>query len=63
MLSGSPCISDVAVVHNCPLLVDPVSSFIKAFRLKGDNEKLKGIVIERFSNSAVETREVVAGYL
>ena len=56
---SSLCLSDVSVVHNSPFLVDPVLSFIKAFRLKGDNETLKGIVIERFSNAAVESAKAL----
>ena len=43
-LSDSTCLSDVTVVHNRPHLVDPVLSSIKVFRLKGDNNTLKGIV-------------------
>ena len=41
------------------IVVDPVLSFIKAFRLKGDNETLKGIVIEYFSNAAVESAKAL----
>ena len=37
------------------MLANAVLSFIKTFRLKGDNESLKGIVIERFSDVAVDT--------
>ena len=57
--TDSLCLSDVSVVHNSPFLVDPVLSFIKAFHLKGDNETLKGIVIERFSNAAVESAKAL----
>ena len=53
--SVSACNSVVTDVHDCPLLANAVLSFIKAFRLKGDNESLKGIVIERFSDVAVDT--------
>ena len=42
-------------MHDCPLLANAVLFFIKAFRLKGDNESLKGIVIERFSDVAEDT--------
>ena len=38
-----------------PMLVDTVLSFIVAFRLKGDNDSLKKIVVERFCNDDVET--------
>ena len=58
-LPDSPCLSDVNVVRNPPFLVDPVLSFIKAFRLKGDNETLKNIVIERFSNAAVDSAKAL----
>ena len=37
-----------------PLLVDTVLSFIAAYRLKGDTDSLKKIVVERFSNGDVE---------
>ena len=47
------CTSTVARVP-CPLLVDPVLSFIKAFRLKDDNDSLRGIVQERFIPDAVD---------
>ena len=53
---GSPGFSDA---HNCPVLINPVLSFIKAFRLKGDNETLKGIVVERFSSAAVESAKAM----
>ena len=44
----SSCTSTVARVP-CPLLVDPV-----AFRLKGDNDSLKGIVRERLTPDAAD---------
>ena len=53
---GSPGFSDA---HNCPVLINPVLSFIKAFRLKGDKETLKGIVVERFSSAAVESAKTI----
>ena len=37
-----------------PPLVDTVLSFIAAYRLKGDTDSLKKIVVERFSNDDVE---------
>ena len=37
-----------------PPLVDTVLSFIAAYRLKGDTDSLKNIVVERFSNDDVE---------
>ena len=40
-------------------MINPVLSFIKAFRLKGDNETLKGIAAERFSSAAVESAKAM----
>ena len=38
----------------CPLLVNTVLSFIKAYRLRGDNDSLKRVVLGRFSTEEVE---------
>ena len=38
----------------CPLLVDVVLSFVKAYRLKSDKESLTSVVTERFSAKEVE---------
>ena len=35
---------------NHAFLVDPVLSFVKAFRLRGDKDSLKKLVCERFSD-------------
>ena len=50
----SPC-NTVTTGTNYPLLVDHVLSFIKAYRLKGDNDSLRSVVKERFSSESVET--------
>ena len=42
----------------CPLLVNPVLAFIKAYRLKGDTVSLKRLVSERFSNELVEGAKI-----
>ena len=39
---------------NCPFLDDPVLTFVKAFRLKGDTNSLKRLAYERFSSEFVE---------
>ena len=41
--------------ENAGLLLDAVLSFIKAYRLKGDNDSLRLVVTERFSPKEVET--------
>ena len=40
------------------VLLDAVLSFIKAYRLKGDNDSLRLVVTERFSPKEVETRRL-----
>ena len=44
-----------SVGTNCSFVVDPVLSFIKAFRLKGDSDSLGRVVRDRFSSATVET--------
>ncbi len=36
------------------MIVDPILAFIKAYRLKGDNESLKKVISDRFDISALE---------
>ena len=45
------CASDVNGSQESSFLVDPVLSFIKAFRLKGDNETFRNVIMERFSSA------------
>ena len=40
---------------SCPILIDPVLAFVKAFRLKGDIDSIKRSVYERFSCELVES--------
>ena len=53
-LSHVPSVNSVTTGTDCSLLVDTVLSFVKAYRLKGDNNSLKNIVGECFSTEAVE---------
>ena len=53
MLSGLAC-RPCAVTSSCPLLINTVLSFIKAYRLRGDTES-KRVIHESFSTSKVET--------
>ena len=45
-----------------PLLVDNVLSFIAAYRLKGDTDSLKKIVVERFSNDVEAAKRLLWDY-
>ena len=45
--------SPVASSTQCSLIVDTALSFIKAYRLKGDNDSLRRIVCERFTSEAI----------
>ena len=49
ILSCSPCAS-----NPCPLSVNTVLLFMKAYGLRGDNDLLKSVVSERFSTEKVE---------
>ena len=50
----SPSCNVVDVGIDCMSIVDPVLSFIKAFRLRGDVDSLKRIIVDHFSSSSVE---------
>ena len=52
----SPMINDGT---DCPFIVDPVLSFVKALRLKGDVDSIRKIVVERFSSSIVDAAKKV----
>ena len=52
--SDHSCASDVNGSQGSSFIVDPVLSFIKAFRLKGDNETLRNVIMEHFSTADVE---------
>ena len=54
IVSDHSCASDVNGSQGSSFIVDPVLSFIKAFRLKGDNETLRNVIMERFSSADVE---------
>ena len=56
-LAARPC----AVTSSCPLLINTVLSFIKAYRLRGDTESLKRVINEHFSTSEVETAKQLFG--
>ena len=58
--SGSQSPRQLSPLRTCAtdkstLLIDPVLAFIKAFRLKGDNVKLKQAVISRFDSLSLST--------
>ena len=54
IVSDHSCASDVNGSRESSFIVDPVLSFIKAFRLKGDNETLRNVIMERFSSADIE---------
>lgn len=55
LTSGSTTdISSLPSTYPKPLIVDTVLSFVAAFRLKGDTDSLKKIVVERFCNDDVD---------
>ena len=59
--SDHSCASDVNGSQGSSFIIDPVLYFIKAFRLKGDNETLRNVIMERFSSADVEKQRSYCG--
>ena len=60
-VSDHSCASDVKGSQESSFIVDPVLSFIKAFRLKGDNESLRNVIMEHFSSPDASKDVIVGG--